>query len=82
VKDFADVDRDFTRLRVPAQRYAVFAHKGPIIEIRTVIRAIWGNWLPSSGHETADGPSFERYGKGFEPLTGNGGFEIWVPIKN
>jgi len=82
VKDFADVDRDFMRLRVPAQRYAVFAHKGPIVEIRTVIRAIWGNWLPSSGRETADGPSLERYGKDFDPVTGDGGFEIWVPIKS
>jgi AraC family transcriptional regulator len=82
VKDFSDVDRELTRLRVPAQRYAVFAHGGPIVEIRTVIRAIWGEWLPSSPHESADGPSFERYGKGFDPVTGDGGFEIWVPIKN
>ena len=82
VKDFSDVDRELTRLRVPAQRYAVFAHKGPIVEIRTVIRAIWGNWLPSSVHDSADGPSFERYGKGFDPITGEGGFEIWAPIRN
>jgi len=82
VKDFSDVDRDFTRLRVPAQRYAVFHHGGPITEIRTVIRSIWGGWLPSSGHETADGPSLERYGETFDPMTGEGGFEIWVPIRN
>jgi len=29
----------------------------------------------------ADAPTFERYDETFDPLTGNGGFEIWVPIK-
>ena len=29
----------------------------------------------------ADAPSFERYGKKFDPRTGNGGFEIWLPVK-
>jgi AraC family transcriptional regulator len=24
---------------------------------------------------------FERYGGAFDPRTGNGGLEIWVPVK-
>jgi len=27
-----------------------------------------------------DAPNFERYDERFDPLTGNGGFEIWVPV--
>lgn len=82
VTDFSDIDTDFTRLRVPAQSYAVFAHSGGIGEIRSVIRAIWGEWLPNSGKQLADAPSLERYGKDFDPRTGSGGFEIWVPLKS
>lgn len=81
VQDFSDIPADFTRLRIPAQRYAVFTHKGDIMEIRSVIRTIWGEWLPASGKEMADAPSLERYGSEFDPETGKGGFEIWLPIK-
>jgi len=28
----------------------------------------------------ADAPTFERYDEKFDPATGNGGLEIWVPI--
>jgi AraC family transcriptional regulator len=26
-------------------------------------------------------PMLERYGDAFDPRTGNGGLEIWVPVK-
>ena len=81
VRDFADIDASFTRLRVPGQRYAVFAHAGHISEIRSVWHAIWSEWLPRSGREVADAASLERYGRGFDPDTGNGGYEIWLPLK-
>jgi AraC family transcriptional regulator len=29
----------------------------------------------------ADAPNFERYGPDFDPRTGTGVVEIWVPIK-
>jgi AraC family transcriptional regulator len=38
--------------------------------------------LPASGLKIADAPNFERYGTNFDPLTGNGGFEIWVPVRD
>jgi AraC family transcriptional regulator len=31
--------------------------------------------------KAADAPNFERYDETFDPATGNGGFEIWVPVK-
>jgi AraC family transcriptional regulator len=80
VADFTDLPREFQRARIPAQKYAVFAHGGHISDIRRTVNTIWNHWLPASGFEVADAPNFERYGEEFDPDTGHGGFEIWVPI--
>ncbi|RWG59546.1 MAG: AraC family transcriptional regulator [Mesorhizobium sp.] len=79
--DAGDLPKDFCRVRVPAQKYAVFAHREHISTIRRTVNTIWNRWLPASGHEIADAPDFERYGPEFDPRSGNGGLEIWVPIK-
>ena len=80
VADFSDLPREFSRVRIPEQRYAVFTHRDHISTIRRTINTIWNHWLPSSGLKAADAPNFERY-ENFDPATGNGGIEIWVPIK-
>ena len=80
VSDFSDLPREFARVRIPEQRYAVFTHGEHISTIRRTVNTIWNHWLPSSGHKMADAPTFERYDEKFDPVTGNGGFEIWVPI--
>src|SRR4051812_10756912 len=81
VSEFSDLPRDFSRVRIPEQRYAVFSHKDHISTIRRTVNTIWNHWLPRSGLKAADAPSFERYDENFDPLTGNGGLEIWVPIR-
>jgi AraC family transcriptional regulator len=81
VSDFSGIPADWGRLRLAAQRYAVFSHPGHVSGIRGVWNAILNHWLPQSGHEPADAPDFERYGESFDPRTGQGGFEIWVPLK-
>ncbi|MEO0537080.1 MAG: AraC family transcriptional regulator [Cyanobacteria bacterium P01_A01_bin.123] len=68
-------------MNLPSQKYAVFAHGGHIAEIRAVIAAIWSAGLPESGLEAAQGPTLEKYGSGFDPETGLGGYEIWVAVK-
>jgi AraC family transcriptional regulator len=82
VADFFDLPREFSRVRIPEARYAVFSHGDHISTIRRTINTIWNHWLPASGLKAADAPSFERYDENFDSLTGNGGFEIWVPIKD
>ena len=37
--------------------------------------------LQPFGLKAADAPSFERYDENFDPRTGNGGLEIWVPVR-
>jgi AraC family transcriptional regulator len=81
VSDFSDLPREFSRVRIPQQRYVVFTHKDHISTIRRTVGAIWNQWLPASGLEMADAPTFERYDETFDPATGAGGLEIWVPIK-
>jgi AraC family transcriptional regulator len=81
VADFSDLPVSFSRVRIPAQRYAVFSHREHVSTIRRAVNTIWSKWLPESGHEVADAPNFERYGEAFDPHTGSGGLEIWIPIK-
>ena len=80
VADFSDLPREFVRVRIPQRKYAVFSHRDHISSIRCTVNSIWNRWLPESGLKLADAPSFERYDEKFDPATGNGGFEIWVPV--
>jgi AraC family transcriptional regulator len=77
------VPETFGHLDIPERRYAVFTHHGHASEIPRAMRSIFGEWLPQSGHEhAADGADFfERYGERFNPSTGTGDIEIWVPVK-
>lgn len=81
VKDFEDLPEEFNRLRVPAQRYGVFTHSGHVSALPATIAAIWNEGLSRAGLAAADAPSFERYGPQFDPMTGEGGVEIWVPVE-
>jgi AraC family transcriptional regulator len=81
VADFSDLPREFARVRIPEQKYAVFTHAEHISTIRRTVNTIWNHWLPASGMKAADAPSFERYDENFDPATGNGGLEIWVPVR-
>jgi AraC family transcriptional regulator len=81
VKDFLRIPADWSRVRIPEQKYAVFAQRDHISTIRSTWNTIWNEWLPNSDYEVADATDFERYGEQFDSTTGMGGFEIWIPIK-
>jgi AraC family transcriptional regulator len=81
VADFSELPRGMGRIRIPEQRYAVFTHTDHVASIRRTVNAIWNQWLPASGLKAADAPNFERYDERFDGMTGTGGFEIWVPVK-
>ena len=80
VADFSGLSKDWARVRVPEQRYAVFMHRDHIAKIRSTWHTIWNKWLPESGYQVVDAPFFERYGEEFDSMSGMGGAEIWLPI--
>ncbi|EJL27231.1 hypothetical protein PMI01_03883 [Caulobacter sp. AP07] len=80
VADFSDLPEGFVSARVPAHLYAVFRHAEHISTIRQTMHAIYTAWLPNSDYEAADAPFFERYGPEFDPRTGEGGLEAWIPV--
>ncbi|KRA59357.1 AraC family transcriptional regulator [Caulobacter sp. Root655] len=80
VADFSDLPEGFVSARVPAHLYAVFRHAEHISTIRQTMHAIYTEWLPNSDYEAADAPFFERYGPEFDPRTGEGGLEAWIPV--
>ncbi len=80
VGHFDDLPADFARVRVPAQRYAVFTHTDNISTIRRTSEAIWNKALPDAGLTALDAPNFELYDDRFDPQSGDGEVEIWVPV--
>lgn len=81
VDDASDLPKGLVQLRVPAQRYAVFQHLEHVSTIATTYSAIWNYWLPAHIHKAADGPGLERHLETFNPQTGLGGMEIWIPLE-
>jgi AraC family transcriptional regulator len=77
----ADLPPEFTKLDITTQTYAVFEHTGHISAIRSTWCAIWDKWIPESGLTVLPQPFFEKYGPSFDGIMGEGGLEIWIPIK-
>ena len=81
IASFREAPAGYGRMLIPAQSYAVFHHAGHVAETGVTWERIWNDWLPSSGYEDAETPPFELYERAFDPNTGDGGFEIWMPIR-
>jgi AraC family transcriptional regulator len=82
VRSFADLADGFAAIRIPARRYAVFTHRGHASGIPATMAAIWRDWLPGPGHRFADAPFFERYDRRFDPRSGDGQMELWLPLED
>ncbi len=48
-------------LAIPGGKTAVLTYKGPYSGIQAAYHSLFGNWLPDSGEEPADQPSYEIY---------------------
>ncbi|GES44103.1 AraC family transcriptional regulator [Rhizobium dioscoreae] len=71
----------FVTVKLPQQRYAIFTHRGHISGISATVHQIFGEWLPQSGQQHAGTPDMmERYDDRFDPRTGMGVTEIWIPL--
>ena len=82
VSNLSQLPEDLGAVRLPAQRYAVFKHDGNVSTIRETIGAALNQWLPRSGFSSSEFPDLlERYGDDFNPATGDGDIEVWIPLK-
>jgi AraC family transcriptional regulator len=82
VAKFADVPEPLARISIAAHRYAVFTHAGHISMIGRTHYTIWATWARESDHAPVEMLNFELYDERFDPMTGNGAVEIWVPVKS
>lgn len=76
----ASTPSDADSLTLAPQTYLVFWHPGHVATLHATCDAIWNQWLPASSYQAAQAPWFERYGAEFEPTTGAGGVEVWIPV--
>lgn len=75
-----DLPPELTTYRFPAQSYLVFRHDTHITQLSQTMAAIFGRYLPENGYDpSAMGAYFEFYEEKFDPRTGLGGIELWMP---
>lgn len=83
VSDDKQLPAALSSIQIPAHRYAVFAHPKHVSSLAATIDKIWREWVPDAGLPIDDqAPCFERYTAEFNPQTGMGGMEIWIPLKS
>jgi len=68
-------------LRLQPQTYAVYPHHDNAATLAKTCEEIWSKKIPAAGYQPIQAPWFERYGESFEPTTGDGGLEVWIPIQ-
>lgn len=82
VTRFGEAPSELEQIEIPARDYAVFTHAGFIGRIPETYRAIWDEALFAAGRTYAgDGFILERHLPAFDPRTGEGGVEIWIPVE-
>jgi AraC family transcriptional regulator len=67
-------------LTVTGKCFAVFTHRGHISRILETVKQVWGVWLPASSLRYQHHPDFELYDDRFDPTSGDGEVDIYVPI--
>jgi AraC family transcriptional regulator len=87
VSGVAGLPAELVHVTIPAQPYAVFRHREHVSKLRGTLDNIWHKWFPSSGYRPVQPASgvpafFERYGEQFDPQTGTGDIEVWMPVQS
>ena len=62
-------------------RYARFATKGHISTMNAAWSEIYNSWMTRPEYRPRKGASVEYYPPEFNGMTGDGGYEVWLPIE-
>ncbi len=82
-----EIPQGMTLVEVPAARYLVLTHRGPLDGISDVYKHFWGQWLPSSLYEYDGGTltgkyEFEFYDQRYtQPNDPNSEIDVYFPIR-
>jgi AraC family transcriptional regulator len=76
----AAVPDGMQKISIPAGKYAVFVHKGHIADFGDTVQTVWNTALAEHNLTTRQAPDFELYDSRFNPETGRGEVEIWIPV--
>ena len=81
VKAFPARPAEFARVELPPRSYAVWPHREHVSSVAATCAQIFEYGLSAARLDPVPAAMFERYGEDFDPRTGLGGLEIWVPVK-
>jgi AraC family transcriptional regulator len=81
VRDFSEIPGEFATVVIEPRRYAVFKHNGHVIGLHRSHYTIMNDWAPKNKLEIAAAPNLELYHQDFDPATGLGTIEIWMPLE-
>lgn len=82
VLEVSTIPRGMHVITIPANRYAVFTHSGPIDKIGHTVKYIWGTWIPRNSEIIKKGPDFELYDNRFDVEKLAGEVDIYVPVRS
>jgi AraC family transcriptional regulator len=81
VSNFDFVPKEMETLEIPEGLYAVFNYKGDQNNVALFFKAIYTEWLPTSGYELDSHPQFEILGEKYKNNDPNSEEQIYIPIK-
>lgn len=77
----AEIPPGMLEIRVPAQKYAVFSHRGTVEQIADSFQAIYAGLLAQRGLEPKNGIDFERYDARFlGPDDPASEVDLYIPV--
>ncbi|MBR2688178.1 MAG: AraC family transcriptional regulator [Aquamicrobium sp.] len=82
VKAFEDRLPELEYFETEHRTYAVFAHNDHVSTIFDTYLAVWNEALPRLARKVADSPVLEFHNSSFDPDTGFGGLEIYIPLQD
>ncbi len=82
VKDFNDIPITMLGKTIPANKYVVFTHKGPVKDLYKIYYYIYTKWFPESNYEKVPGYDFELYDERFKDgKSADSEVDIYIPVK-
>ena len=79
VDNFSPVPSELERLTISAQTYNVFEHRGNLDQLAETIGQICRTGVFHAPVFADQVGMMEYYGPKFDPMTGTGDMEVWVP---